>query len=85
MVVAVTFIITGGLVVLLRPISRRLGSYLEVLAEHRRRQLEQPQPVSRDDAARLMGLVESMDQRLSQLEESQAFTDKLLVERTTLR
>lgn len=82
MVVAVTMIIMAGLVVLLRPISKRLGSYLEVLADHRRQQLNQPLPISRDDAARLIGLVETMDQRLSRLEEGQAFTDKLLVDRT---
>lgn len=83
MVASVTLFITIGAVVLLLPISRRLGSYLEVLAEQRRRQLDE-QPVSRDDAARLMGVLETMDQRLAQLEERQAFTDKLLVDRATV-
>jgi len=81
MVASVTLFITIGVVVLLHPISKRLGLYLEVLAEQRRRQLDQ-QPVNRDDAERLMGVLETMDRRLAQLEERQAFTDKLLVDRT---
>ena len=77
MVIGVVFFVTTGLVLLLRPISTRLGKYLEVLAEERRRQLAQT-PIDRDDAARIATLLESMDQRLGQLEDRQEFTDKLL-------
>ena len=76
-VMGVVFFVTTGLVLLLRPISTRLGKYLEVLAEERRRQLAAT-PMGRDDAARIATLLESMDQRLAQLEDRQEFTDKLL-------
>lgn len=82
MVMGVVFFVTTGLVLLLRPISTRLGKYLEVLAEERRRQLSQA-PVAKDDVARIATLLESMDQRLAQLEDRQEFTDKLLGSRST--
>lgn len=77
MVVGVIFFIVTGLVILLRPISTKLGSFLEVLAEEKRRQLDQ-KPVNRDDAARIAMLLENIDQRLAHVEERQEFTDKLL-------
>jgi hypothetical protein len=82
MVVGVVFFVMSGVVLLLRPIATRLGKYLEVLAEERRRQLAAT-PVNRDDAARIATLLESMDQRLAQLEDRQEFTDKLLGSRST--
>lgn len=81
MVIGVVFFIVTGLVLLLRPISARLGKYLEVLAEERRRHLAQ-EPIGRDDAARMVNLMDSLDQRLRQIEERQDFTDKLLVDRS---
>jgi hypothetical protein len=81
MVVGVCFFVVTGLVLLLRPISTRLGKYLEVLAEERRRSLEQPSPVSRDDATRIATLLENVDQRLAHLEARQEFTDRLLEKR----
>lgn len=84
MIVTTTLILVTGVVILLRPISKRLGLYLEVLAEQHRQQLNQPQPLSREDATRLAGVLESMEERLARLEESQAFTEKLLVERPTV-
>ena len=76
-VLGVVFFVTSGLVLLLRPISTKLGSYLEVLAEQKRRQLSQ-QPIGRDDTARITALLETIDQRLVHLEDRQEFTDKLL-------
>lgn len=84
MVVMVTGLLVTGLVLLLRPISTRLGKYLEVLAEERRRHLAQ-EPMGREDAARMVSLMDSLDQRLRQIEERQDFTDKLLVDRTKTR
>lgn len=81
MVVAVVFFTMVGLVLLLRPIATKLGKYLEVLAEERRRHLAQ-EPIGRDDAARMVSLMDSLDQRLRQIEERQDFTDKLLVDRS---
>ena len=77
MVIGVFFFVMSGAVLLLRPISTRLGKYLEVVAEEKRRQLAQT-PLSRDDAARIATLLETMDHRLAQLEDRQEFTDKLL-------
>ena len=80
MVIGVTFIVVTALVLLLRPIAKRLGAYLEVLAEERRRELAS-NPLDRADTARIATLLETMDQRLAHLEERQEFTDKLLAER----
>jgi hypothetical protein len=80
MIVAVFFIVTTGGVVLLRPITKKLGTYLEVLAEERRRSLE-ARPVDRGDAARLASALERIEDRLSHVEKNQDFTEKLLAER----
>jgi len=77
MVVSVSlFLITGG-VLILRPITKRLGVYLEVLAEERRRAVPPP---ARDDE-RLVAALEALDRRLARLEERQEFTDALLAHR----
>ena len=81
MVMGVVFFVMTGAVIILRPIAKRLGNYLEVLADERRRALEQ-KPSERIDTTRVVSLLESLDQRLVQLEERQEFTDKLLVERS---
>lgn len=80
MILGVTFFLVTGLVILLRPISRRLGAFLEVLAEERRRALTE-QPLSRADATRITQVLENLDDRLARLEERQEFTDRLLVDR----
>jgi hypothetical protein len=80
MVVGVTFFIITGLVILLRPISKKLGAYLEVLAEERRRSLSE-QPVSRVESERIVQVLEGLDNRLARLDERQEFTDRLLVDR----
>jgi hypothetical protein len=80
MVIGVFFFITVAAVILLRPISKRLGTYLEVLAEERRRQLSQI-PMDRSEAARLVTALETLEKRLAQVEENQDFTQRLLSER----
>ena len=80
MLVLISFIVTTGGVLLLRPITKKLGTYLEVLAEERRRSLAQ-QPVDRGDAARLAAALERIEDRLAQVEKNQDFTEKLLAER----
>lgn len=77
MVVSVVLIVTSGLVFLLRPIAKKLGNFLEVVAEEKRRQLA-PQPMAREEASQIAGVLETLDQRLARLEERQEFTDKLL-------
>ena len=84
MVVAVMFIVSTAAVVLLRPIIKRLGTYLEVLAEERRRALAQT-PMDRADAARLTSAIDSLENRLALLEEHQDFTNRLLAERPEAR
>ena len=81
MVVSVVFFVMTGLVILLRPISKKLGNVLEVVAEEKRRRMAE-QPMAREDAARIVGILDTIDRRLAQLEERQEFTDKLLVERS---
>ena len=80
MVMSVVLIVVVGAVVLLRPISKRLGTYLEVLAEERRRDFAS-KPASAVDTARIANVLEAMEQRMSRIEERQEFTDRLLVER----
>jgi hypothetical protein len=77
MVLGVTFVVISGAVLLLRPITKRLGTYLEVLANERKAAIA-PAPV---DDSRLANVLESMDQRMRRLEERQAFTDALLAGR----
>jgi hypothetical protein len=76
MVMAMTLFITTGLVLILRPISKRLGSYLEVLAEERRRANAAP-----PDDTRVLNALENIERRMARLEERQAFTDALLAGR----
>ena len=80
MVIGIFFIVATAGVVLLRPITKRLGNYLEVLADERRRALTQ-QPIDRSDTAGLIHALESLEARLGQIEERQEFTDKLLSDR----
>lgn len=82
MLVSIFFIITTGGVILLRPISKKLGTYLEVLAEERRRSLQQQsQPLLGQEATRLAAALERIEDRLAQVEKNQDFTDRLLAER----
>jgi hypothetical protein len=76
----VLFIVTGA-VILLRPITKRLGVYLEVLAEERRRTAV----VEPADTQRIAALLEALDQRVARLEERQEFTDALLGDRQPRR
>jgi hypothetical protein len=81
MMLGMTLFIVTGAVLLLRPISKRLGSYLEVLAEERRR-ANVVQPI---DSERIVSLLEALDQRIARLEERQEFTDALLGEGDSTR
>ena len=81
MLVMMTLIITTGGVILLRPITKKLGTYLEVLAEERRQALQKASPRESVDSARMLSLLESMDDRMQRLEDRQDFTDRLLTKR----
>jgi hypothetical protein len=72
MVLGVVFFVMTGAVILLRPITKRLGNYLEVLAEQKR---EAPPQV---EDPRVLVALENIERRMARLEERQAFTDALL-------
>lgn len=81
MVMGIFFFVTAGAVLILRPIAKRLGSYLEVLAEERlNRRVVEPAPQAAD-TARLAAALESIEHRLAKIEEQQEFTERLLAER----
>jgi len=72
MIVFVTAILTTGGVLVLRPISKRLGSYLDAVTQAKLR----PSPDA--DLARIAEVLGSIDGRLNQLEERQDFAEALI-------
>ena len=72
MLVLLTLILTTGGVILFRPLAKRLGDLLEIMAQQRRAVPEN------DDAARMREVVETMNARIALIEERQDFTDALL-------
>ena len=72
MIVMVTLILTVGGVLILRPLSKRLGSYLE--AATRQRLNPSPDP----EMGRIRDLLGSIDTRLNQIEERQDFAEALI-------
>jgi hypothetical protein len=72
MVMGLTFMVVGGAVLILRPIAKRLGDYLETLAAARRAQVQTPQD------RRLVETLERVEERLRLLEDRQDFTDAML-------
>lgn len=72
MVVAVVMFLTIGGVLILRPIAKHLGAYLEALT---RQQLEGDRNA---ELNQLRDILETIDQRLHLLEERQDFNDRLL-------
>ena len=76
MLVAVVLILTVGGVALLRPLSKRLGDLLEVMADEKRN------PSLGEDLGQIRAYLETMSSRISLLEERQDFQEKLLAEPT---
>ena len=76
-IVPVSFIITTGAVILLWPITRRLGEYLEVLAQEKRMAMRS------GDSTRLQQALEEVSQRLALLEERVEFSEKLQIAKTS--
>ena len=70
----VTLTLTIGGVVLLKPLMRNLGNFLEAKAEERKGLFDG----SPEDWDRLLGSLETVDKRLQAIEERQDFTEKLL-------
>ena len=72
--VLVTGIVTIGGVLIVRPISTRLGAFLEVMTQQKlRAALSDPH-----DTARIRELLTSIDSRLTLLEERQDFAEALI-------
>ena len=73
MLVAITLILTTGGVAILRPLTKRAGELLEIMAKEKRQPRQAP-----PETQRMVELMESMHTRLERLEERQDFTDSLL-------
>ncbi len=79
MIVSIVLFLTIGGVLILRPIAKHLGAYLEVLT---RQQLEGNRS---SELLQLRETLETMDQRLQLMEERQEFNERLLDRRGGLR
>lgn len=73
MVVSVVLIVTVGGVILLRPLSSRLGELVEAMTEERRETPQLDRTLSR-----IRDSLESLDARLTLVEERQDFAEELL-------
>ena len=71
MILGVVMFLTIGGVLVLRPIATRLGSLLEVMARERA-------ALPPEEIRHLRDTLETMNQRLSLMEERQDFTERLL-------
>lgn len=71
MLVGIVGILTGGGVLILRPISKRMGELLELYARDRHSGLQSEVRQTRD-------LLETMTARLQLMEDRQDFTERLL-------
>ena len=71
MIVAIVLFLTVGGVMVLRPIAKRVGDILEIMARDRQQGLEH-------DLGQMRDLMETMNARLRLMEERQDFTERLL-------
>ncbi len=71
MIVGVVFFLTAGGVLVLRPIAKRLGDLLEVMAREKA-------SLPAEELRHLRDSFETMSQRLALMEERQDFTERLL-------
>lgn len=77
LVVPSLFIVTVGGVIVLRPIASRLGILLEAMAREK-------SGSGSEETRRLREAVETMNDRLSLLEERQDFTERLIGPRASI-
>ena len=71
MIMSTVFIVTVGGVLVLRPISKRVGDLLEAYAREKQVGLE-------NDVHQIRDLLETVNARLQLMEERQDFTERLL-------
>lgn len=75
MLVPITAILTTGTVLILRPITSRVGGLLEAMTQEKKQRIAAtPAP----DLAQVRDLLTAIDGRLSQIEERQDFAEALL-------
>lgn len=74
MLVMIVLTLTVGGVLILRPIAKRVGDLLDVMI----REKQVPGPGASGEVTRIREILESLDARLSLMEERQDFTDSLL-------
>lgn len=79
MMVGMTLILTVGVVLLLRPLSKRLGDLLELRVKQARGEIDSPK------LDRIERMLESIASRLALAEERLDFTDSLLSRRETTK
>lgn len=79
MMVGMTLILTVGVVLLLRPLSKRLGDLLELRVKQARGEIDSPK------LDRIEQMLESIASRLALAEERLDFTDSLLSRRETTK
>ena len=72
LMIPITLIVVVGAVLLLRPLTTRLGTLLEAIALEKKRALDAP------DSARLRETIAALEHRIALLEERQNFTESLL-------
>lgn len=72
LLIPMTIILTTGGVLVLRPIAKRLGVLLELMAKEKTRQ------APADDLRRLHQTMDTLNERLSLIEERQDFTERLI-------
>lgn len=71
MIVGVVFIVTTGGVLVLRPIARKVGDLLELMAREKQSGLQ-------NDVGQLRDILETTNARLALMEERLDFTERLL-------
>lgn len=72
-IISVSFMVATAAVILLWPITKRLGDYLEVLAQEKR------SAVRPEEEARVLRALEDVSQRLALLEERVEFAEQLRI------
>ncbi|HEX2187914.1 MAG TPA: hypothetical protein VHG51_03400 [Longimicrobiaceae bacterium] len=75
MMVPITAILTTGTVMIVRPLTTRLGGLLEAMTQERR---QRSLPAQGADMAQLRDVLSGIDRRLALLEERQDFAEALL-------
>jgi hypothetical protein len=74
MIMGIVFTVVVGAVILLKPISNKLGHLLEAMAK------EKSEPRAVEELGHIRELLETMNGRLSLMEERQDFTEQLLAD-----